>query len=518
MDARAIGQPAMTDGSSPVGRRNCETAENPAAGSGAAPTASSEREIDAVALRALDEAVGQLFSSLELQHTLDAIVRVFVPRYAESAMIVFSDERPRGPGRGGDADRLVLPLSSNARRLGELHLARPAQPVARGLLERIADHAARALENARRFERERHVALTFQNAALVSELPHSPVYRFDALYEAGRAEALVGGDWYDAFRLADDRIVVSIGDVVGSGLGAAIAMVSVRQTLRGVAQVHPDPAVMLEAADRTLRAQFGDRFVTAFVGVMDPVTQQCSYANAGHPPPYVRLPDGTLVQPRTHGVPLGLLDVTQPHQVDHISLPPGAVFLLYTDGLTESTRNLFEGEERLEAALRDPQLPRSERIAQRIHDAVLGDHSRDDVALLAVAVGQAQSVRRWRFDPMWADVAARVRAELCAELANLTPRVVEIETVFAELMGNALRYAPGTVEVLLERRDRDVVLHVLDKGPGFELRPRLPADLYSEFGRGLFLISVLSADFRVERRPGGGSHFRITFHLEDTTA
>jgi len=479
----------------------------------------SERDGDAVTLRAIDDAVGELFTSLELQRTLDAIVRVFVPRYAESAMIAFADEQPRATARPGDTDRLVLPLFSGDRRLGELHLARPARPVLRPLLERIAERAAQALENARRFERERHVALTFQNAALVSELPDSPVYRFDALYEAGRAEALVGGDWYDAFRLADDRVVVSIGDVVGSGLGAAIAMVSVRQTLRGVAQVHPDPALMLEAADRTLRAQFRDRFVTAFVGVIDPVTQQCSYANAGHPPPYVRLADGTLVQPRTHGVPLGLFDVAHPHVVDHFSLPPGAVLFLYTDGLTESTRNLFEGEERLEAALRDPDLPACERITQRIHAAVLGEHSRDDVALLAISVGRAESVRRWRFDPMWADVAARARAELCAELAGMTARaVLDVEVVFAELMANALRYAPGTVEMLLERRNRDVVLHVLDHGPGFQFHPRLPADLYSEFGRGLFLISVLSSDFRVERRPGGGSHFRITFHLGDTTA
>ena len=69
---------------------------------------------------------------------------------------------------------------------------------------------------------------------------------FHAIY-CRRAEAPgFHGDWYDAFALPDGRIVVSIGDVVGLGLDAAIAMVNVRQAIRGVAQVHPDPAVMLE--------------------------------------------------------------------------------------------------------------------------------------------------------------------------------------------------------------------------------------------------------------------------------
>ncbi|HEY0382365.1 MAG TPA: ATP-binding protein, partial [Candidatus Elarobacter sp.] len=74
-----------------------------------------------------------------------------------------------------------------------------------------------------------------------------------------------------------------------------------------------------------------------------------------------------------------------------------------------------------------------------------------------------------------------------------------------------LRHTPGTVELILEAHAGRVVLHLLDKGPGFEFSPRLPSDLYSEFGRGLFLIACFATDFSVERRPGGGSHARITF-------
>jgi len=218
---------------------------------------------------ALDRLGMRIFRSPELVATLEAVVDGIVPAFALAAHVTLADPRDdeavtSSAPAGLD---LSLPLVADGAPVGTLHLSGSGSTDVR-LLRAVAERCARALANARRFERERHVALTFQNAALVSDLPNGSGYRFDAIYEAGRAEALIGGDWYDAFRLADGRFVVSIGDVVGSGLQAAIAMVNVRQTVRGVAQVHPDPALMLEAAERTLRAQHPDRFVTAFVGVI----------------------------------------------------------------------------------------------------------------------------------------------------------------------------------------------------------------------------------------------------------
>ena len=463
---------------------------------------------------ALDRVSTRIFRSPELAATLEAVVDAIVPAFADNAYVTLADPRddegvaPAAPPDAG----LRLPLAADGVPVGTLHLNGVRDTDVR-LLQMIAERSARALSTARRFERERHVALTFQNAALVSDLPNGSGYRFDAIYEAGRAEALVGGDWYDAFQLPDGRFVVSIGDVVGSGLQAAIAMVNVRQTVRGVAQVHPDPALMLEAAERTLRAQHPDRYVTAFVGVIDPVTQQCTYANAGHPGPYLRLPDGAVVQIHGGGVPLGL-DLATAIDVQQFAIPPGAMLVLYTDGLIEATRDVLEGERRLELALRDPALPQRDRAAQSLHDAVLGDAARDDVAIMVVHVDAAVPVQRWRFDPRWSDVARRVRGELCASLQRSSlacAPTIDVELVFAELVGNALRHSPGTIELILEAHDDRIVLHLLDKGPGFEFSPRLPSDLYSEFGRGLFLIASFATDFTVARRPGGGSHARITF-------
>ena len=464
---------------------------------------------------ALDRIVARVFRSPELGATLEAIVAAVVPEFADDAYLTLVD--PHGEERAllrpGEPAELTLPLIADGSLVGALHLHEPR--LDEWLMRAISDRCGRALSNARRFERERHVALTFQNAALVSELPDGTGYRFDAIYETGRAEALVGGDWYDAFRLPDGRFIISIGDVAGSGLEAAIAMVNVRQTVRGVAQLHADPALMIEAAERTVRSQHPDRFVTAFVGVIDPVTQRCTYANAGHPRPYVRLPDGSVIEVPGGGVPLGL-GFSAKAEVQQCVLPPGAVLVLYTDGLIEATHDIVEGERRLEEALRDPALPQRERIAQHLHDVVLRGAARDDVAILAVRVESALPVQRWRFDPMWPDAAARVRDEMRAALRTAgvpASRMSDVDLMYSELVANALRHAPGTLELIVETHAEHAVLHVLDKGPGFVFSPRLPADLYSESGRGLFLVAAFAEDFNVERRPGGGSHARITIRI-----
>ncbi|MBD5632965.1 MAG: SpoIIE family protein phosphatase [Candidatus Eremiobacteraeota bacterium] len=154
--------------------------------------------------------------------------------------------------------------------------------------------ALRVRELSRLYENERRVARRFQEAAMPRALPVVPGLRFAAVYRPATREDRVGGDWYDAARLPDGRVVISIGAVCGFGLDAAVAMANVRQVVRGVAQVHPDPATMLDAADRTLHAEDKERIVTAFVGVFDPVTSSLAYASAGHPRPLLRLADGTL--------------------------------------------------------------------------------------------------------------------------------------------------------------------------------------------------------------------------------
>jgi len=262
--------------------------------------------------------------------------------------------------------------------------ARGFVPADVDFFQEFARRLAPAIASAEVFERERRVARSFQDAALPSRLPEVPGFAFHAIYEAGKAEALVGGDWYDAFTLASGQIVVSIGDVAGSGLQAAVTMASVRQAIRGAAHAAADPSGMLDAADRALDDP-ERRFVTAFVGVIDPATSTIAYQNAGHPPPVVRMPDGTLVELLGGGAPLGLRggEDTVPHA--H-ALPAGSLVALYTDGLIESTHDILEGERLLHAALLDTALHDGENPAKMLHDLILVDGSRDDVAILTITI------------------------------------------------------------------------------------------------------------------------------------
>ncbi len=198
----------------------------------------------------------------------------------------------------GVASFVVVPLFAASAVRGTVQLCmqndrRGFTPSDVDFFQEFARRLAPAIANAEVFERERRVARSFQKAALPARLPDVPGFAFHAIYEAGKAEALVGGDWYDAFTLANGRIVVSIGDVSGSGLPAAVTMASVRQAIRGAAHASADPSGMLEAADRALDDP-ERRFVTAFAGVIDPETSTIAYQNAGHPPPVLRLPDGSL--------------------------------------------------------------------------------------------------------------------------------------------------------------------------------------------------------------------------------
>lgn len=326
------------------------------------------------------------------------------------------------------------------------------------------------------YEHERRVAQRFQRAALPRSLPRVPGLVFSSFYRPGTDEAHVGGDWYDALVLADGRVMISIGDVCGSGLDAAVSMASVRQVVRGVAQVHADPAMLLDAADRTLQAENPEGLVTAFVGVFDPVTSLLSYASAGHPRPIVRGRDGTIRELPSSGTPLGL-PVRMEREVHSIDFPIGSLLVLYTDGLTESDRDPIRGEASLREALRDLEVRTSPNVALAVHDAVVRGAARDDVAVLTLEHVErdvsSERLSHWSFDSNDPDVTRDVRRDLVDQLrrGGLDPDSLHCaELVFSELLGNVVRYASRWVDVTLDWNAETPVLHVLDGGPGFPAR------------------------------------------------
>ncbi len=397
----------------------------------------------------------------------------------------------------------------------------------RTLTERLTDIIAERRVLQDDFNREYRASKAFQEAALPEVLPEIAGLAFAAVYRAANHEAMVGGDWYDAFRIDDGRVILSVGDVMGSGLGAAVTMNAVRQSMRGAAQLFPDPVAILDAADRALRSERPDSIVTAFVAILDPITRSLAYASAGHPPAILRDSDGHVQMLAGSGLPLGIraMDNDDPERTQSIDLPDPSILVLYTDGLTEITRDVLAGERRLCTFVASPAILEAANPARAIESALI-DAAHDDVAIVTVLIdGTSVAQRRvegdrgthWTFPADNAERAEHVRSELgellLARGASETDLAIT-GLIWSELVGNVYRHAGGVADVVLDRSGPAPVLHVLDRGAGFTFVSRLPSSMLAESGRGLFVVSQIARDLSVVAREGGGSHARVVLPFE----
>ena len=210
----------------------------------------------------------------------------------------------------------------------------------------LAEQGAVAFAAAHALEVERRTALTLQRSLLPGELPAIAGYDLAASYHPAGSSAEVGGDWYDAFLIGDDgALAVVVGDAAGHGLEAAALMGQIRTGLRAYALEGQDPATCLQLLSVLVEASEGDtdfRFATACLILVDTATGMCRVANAGHPPPAIREPDGTVrFVGGMGGAPIG---VSVPGLVDEdfVALEPGAVLVLFTDGLVEDRRRSLD--------------------------------------------------------------------------------------------------------------------------------------------------------------------------------
>ncbi|HTJ28433.1 MAG TPA: SpoIIE family protein phosphatase [Candidatus Limnocylindria bacterium] len=406
-----------------------------------------------------------------------------------------------------------VPLVARGNALGVLQLIRdgrrdPFAPGDRDLAVVLAQRAAVVLDNARIADRERQIARTFQEASLPRTLPRLDGLRLSVTYLACDRDAGIGGDWYDAFVLRDGRLVISIGDVAGNGVDAAVLMSSLRQAIRVAAFRALGPDEILTLTDEALANEAPERIATAFVGILDPCTWSLTYASAGHPPPILRTPEGALIALTTGGPPLGVgarTDVA--HTIPAIA--PGSVLVSYTDGLTEATHDIIEGERRLRELLRDDAVVHAANPARFVRDGVLEDGSRDDVAILVLGFGRDA---HWAFDAEDAMAAHGARSSFVDYLrrhAEPASDFASAELIFGELVGNVVRYAPGPIDVAVEWNDERPVLHVLDRGAPFSVAAALPENVLSENGRGLFIVDALGEELSARRHPGRGNHVRV---------
>lgn len=253
------------------------------------------------------------------------------------------------------------------------------------LFEQLATRGAVAIDNARRFGRERDTALTLQRSLLPQQLPRVPGVELAWRYLPGTAGTHVGGDWYDVVTVGDGRVALLIGDVMGRGLRAAAVMGQLRAIARARLTTDPSPAQVLVHLDGALARLEGDQIATAVLGLLDPVARTLTLASAGHLPPLMVPGDGTSAFVHVEaGPPLGVGSGRFPER--RMQLPPRCTLLLYTDGLVEDrSLPVDEGMHRLAEAAAGAVGPA--RLCDRALSALGRDvGADDDTALLAVGL------------------------------------------------------------------------------------------------------------------------------------
>ena len=324
----------------------------------------------------------------------------FAGRVAETARPVIiaqaSPETVLNPAlhRRGIRSLLGVPVAAGRAPLGVLHVGSVTQrqftAEDTAVLEDIA--AQMAVEVLRRRASEEHIAaLALQRSLLPSTTP--PI---DGLEIAARyvpADGDLGGDWYDVFRLPDDRVGIVMGDVAGHGLAAAVVMGRLRSALRAYALEHSDPAEVLRLLDMKISYFEEGAVATVLYAVAEPPYDRFAFSSAGHLPPHIVKADGLAraadVAPDP---PLGVGRVSGRwnRRVAEVELPAGASLCLFTDGLVErrppngdlDADQIGDGLGRLLAVLRPGSADAA--CASILGELVGEEITEDDVAVLVV--------------------------------------------------------------------------------------------------------------------------------------
>ncbi|MDQ1706612.1 MAG: hypothetical protein QOF18_2978, partial [Frankiaceae bacterium] len=422
--------------------------------------AASERNLRRLGL--LAEVTTALVRSLDLDHVLDALAGLLVPRLAEMCTIDVVDEgrtrlvavraiddaaiaslreaevrRPRRLNEAGAVAQVIrsgVPLliadvdndflrerAVDDEQLKQLlaldiHSSAIAPITARGhvlgaisllglgpdgrrfadedvdLLVEIGKRAGLAIDNAQLYGREHSLAEALQRS-LLPELMPLPGLDVAARYLPSSDHAQVGGDWFDAFPLADGAVGIAVGDAMGHDPRASGAMGQLRSVLRSYAFEGALPGVVLEKLDRLVQGFAMAQLATVFYGRLEPAGSDGSrlfrYSSAGHPPPLLCSPGGDSKllddgQSIVIGVPLD--DTDRPEAV--VTLSPGSLLICYTDGLVEGRHRPID---RGTAILRDavqslgPGASANE-VCDHVITVMVGEDRDDDIAVLVVGL------------------------------------------------------------------------------------------------------------------------------------
>jgi PAS domain S-box-containing protein len=292
----------------------------------------------------------------------------------------------------------LLPLPGRGRTVGLLSLFNgpergPLSGEDAATARDVAGRAGLALDNSRLYEQQRRLAEGLQRS-LLTDPPEPDHVQVVVRYQPAAEAAQVGGDWYDAFLQPDGALVLVIGDVIGHDTQAAAAMGQLRGLLRGIAADSGDgPAGVLSRVDRVMETLQIRTTATVVVARIEQTPDERArgithvrWSNAGHPPPMVINPDGTVAAlPAVQADLLLGIEPGTKRVESEVTLDRGATVLLYTDGLVERRgQSLDDGLAQLRDQLEVLADLTLDELVDQLLVRMLPPRAEDDVALIAV--------------------------------------------------------------------------------------------------------------------------------------
>ncbi|HEV2444423.1 MAG TPA: PP2C family protein-serine/threonine phosphatase, partial [Candidatus Sulfopaludibacter sp.] len=252
----------------------------------------------------------------------------------------------------------------------------------RELQSRLAQGTAQIEQQEEELRRAREI----QQALLPKEIPQLPGFEIAA---AWRPALAVSGDYFDVFPLDDHKLCISIADVVGKGVSAALLMAHAQAAVRALASTSDSPAGLCARVNRLLCENIATgKFVTFFYGILDSQTRTFAYCNAGHPHP-ILISHGQASALDKGGAVLGVFPAWV-YEDGAIRLHPDDRLLLFTDGITEAESGDAQefGDEKI-AAFAEANPRKSARdltsgLLERV-SAFCGGRFQDDATLVVVA-------------------------------------------------------------------------------------------------------------------------------------
>jgi anti-sigma regulatory factor (Ser/Thr protein kinase) len=400
----------------------------------------------------------------------------------------------------------MLPLLSGGHAIGSCSIGFPPDRVdvitEHSVLIALATLLGQTFERTRLYDAQHTLAQKLQQTLLPRMLPQLAGVLTTTRYVPGSGGLELGGDWYDLINLPDGSIAAVIGDVQGHNISAAVVMGQLRSIVRAYAAEGRSPTSVLDRTNRLLVELDTERFATCCCVWLDPRTGIAEVVSAGHHLPLIRFPDGHYQDPGVEvGIPLGI-DADATYRSNRITLAPGTLLALYTDGLV----GMDGPDDEVVRTGLDGALADSEGELETLGDLMMSGISdrrshADDAALLLMRYEGASAlaqlhIRRLEIHRHDLQGVRRARQFLrewlrSVQLAGMTDAA---ELLASEVVTNALVHGDTDVDIHVRRYPERVRVEVRDSDPHLALPdPHALRNDEAEGGRGLVIVSAMAS-------------------------